>query len=59
MRVAAQPRHGAPERGGTVYLATADAGGMLVSFIQSNYHGFGDGYLAASDHRKDGQAVGF
>ncbi len=27
---------GAPKHGGTVYLTTADASGMLVSFIQSN-----------------------
>ncbi|MBN9409301.1 MAG: gamma-glutamyltransferase family protein [Burkholderiales bacterium] len=30
-------------RGGTVYLTAADAGGMMVSFIQSNYMGFGSG----------------
>lgn len=29
--------------GGTIYLATADEGGMMVSFIQSNYRGFGSG----------------
>lgn len=29
--------------GGTVYLATADQNGMMVSFIQSNYLGFGSG----------------
>ena len=29
--------------GGTVYLSTADASGMMVSFIQSNYLGFGSG----------------
>jgi len=34
---------GAPTRGGTVYLAAADASGMMVSFIQSNYMGFGSG----------------
>ena len=32
-------------RGATVYLATADATGMMVSFIQSNYHGFGSGVV--------------
>ncbi len=34
---------GAPRRGGTVYITTADASGMMVSFIQSNYAGFGSG----------------
>lgn len=34
---------GAPKHGGTVYLTTADASGMMVSFIQSNYAGFGSG----------------
>jgi gamma-glutamyltranspeptidase/glutathione hydrolase len=28
----------------TTYLCTADAGGMMVSLIQSNYTGFGSGY---------------
>ena len=36
---------GAPRHGGTVYLATADASGMMVSFIQSNYIGFGSGVV--------------
>ncbi len=36
-------RAGAPGPGGTVYLTTADATGMMVSFIQSNYMGFGSG----------------
>jgi len=34
---------GAPKTGGTVYLSTADASGMMVSYIQSNYSGFGSG----------------
>ena len=29
----------------TVYLSTADAGGMMVSFIQSNYFRFGSGIV--------------
>lgn len=36
---------GTPPRGGTVYLSTADPGGMMVSFIQSNYMGFGSGVV--------------
>ena len=36
---------GAPKDGGTVYLTAADAGGMMVSFIQSNYAGFGSGVV--------------
>ena len=36
---------GAPPRGGTVYLAAADASGMMVSMIQSNFMGFGSGVV--------------
>jgi gamma-glutamyltranspeptidase / glutathione hydrolase len=36
---------GAPRHGGTVYLTAADEGGMMVSFIQSNYMGFGSGVV--------------
>lgn len=36
---------GTPGGGGTVYLATADEAGMMVSFIQSNYMGFGSGVV--------------
>ena len=36
---------GAPKRGGTVYLTAADASGMMVSYIQSNYAGFGSGIV--------------
>ena len=38
-------RAGAPRHGGTVYLSAADASGMMVSFIQSNYSGFGSGVV--------------
>ena len=37
--------HGTPPRGGTVYLTAADANGMMVSLIQSNYMGFGSGVV--------------
>lgn len=36
---------GAPHEGGTVCLATGDADGMMVSYIQSNYAGFGSGVV--------------
>ena len=36
---------GNPVKGGTIYLSTADEGGMMVSFIQSNYMGFGSGIV--------------
>jgi gamma-glutamyltranspeptidase/glutathione hydrolase len=37
--------HGTPSGGGTVYLTAADEHGMMVSFIQSNYMGFGSGIV--------------
>ena len=36
---------GNPARGGTIYLTAADESGMMVSFIQSNYMGFGSGVV--------------
>ena len=42
------PTHGEPKAlaaGDTVYLATADAAGNMVSLIQSNYLGFGSGVV--------------
>lgn len=45
MKRASQPVFGMPKHGGTVYLTTADADGMMVSLIQSNYMGFGAGVV--------------
>lgn len=39
------PSPGRPPKGGTVYLATADSEGNMVSYIQSNYMGFGSGLV--------------
>ncbi|MBI2753716.1 MAG: gamma-glutamyltransferase family protein [Betaproteobacteria bacterium] len=45
-RKRAQPfAAGTPPKGGTVYLAAADERGMMVSYIQSNYMGFGSGVV--------------
>ena len=42
---AASARAGDPHSGGTVYLTAADESGMMVSFIQSNFKGFGSGVV--------------
>ena len=47
-RRALLPAAGTPFRGGTVYLAAADGEGSMVSFIQSNFRGFGSGLVVPS-----------
>lgn len=42
---AQDPGHGRPAPGGTVYLAAGDPEGRVVSLIQSNYYGFGSGFV--------------
>ena len=42
---ALMPTASQPPRGGTVYMATADGEGNMVSYIQSNYTGFGSGVV--------------
>jgi gamma-glutamyltranspeptidase/glutathione hydrolase len=41
----AKPVSAGIPRGGTVYLTAADASGVMVSMIQSNYMGFGSGVV--------------
>jgi gamma-glutamyltranspeptidase/glutathione hydrolase len=45
MRKARDPSPGQPAKGGTVYLTAADESGMMVSYIQSNFSGFGSGVV--------------
>ncbi len=45
MKRAQDHKAGIPKGGGTVYLTTADERGMMFSFIQSNYMGFGSGVV--------------
>lgn len=45
MKLAQDFGAGNPVKGGTIYLTAADESGMMVSFIQSNYMGFGSGVV--------------
>ncbi len=45
MKQAQDFKAGNPVKGGTIYLTAADESGMMVSFIQSNYMGFGSGLV--------------
>ncbi len=45
MKRAQEHEAGVPKDGGTIYLATADERGMMLSYIQSNYMGFGSGVV--------------
>ena len=47
-KAAKQVEHGDPKliEGDTIYLTVADAKGMMVSLIQSNYRGMGSGLVA-------------
>jgi gamma-glutamyltranspeptidase / glutathione hydrolase len=44
-RARATPASAGVPKGGTVYLTVADASGLMVSMIQSNYMGFGSGVV--------------
>jgi gamma-glutamyltranspeptidase / glutathione hydrolase len=40
-----EPSKPSPGHGDTTFLVTADSSGMMVALIQSNYTGFGSGYV--------------
>ncbi len=48
-----------PTGADTIYLTTADASGMMVSLIQSNYRGMGSGVVPTADAEKPEAALGF
>lgn len=47
------------EQSDTTYLACADAEGLMVSLIQSNYAGMGSGVVIPRSDRRAGQSWGF
>ena len=59
MRRATDFKAGTPEKGGTIYLTAADENGMMVSFIQSNYMGFGSGMVAPGGISLQNRGAGF
>lgn len=48
MKQAQDFKAGNPLKGGTIYLTAADENGMMISFIQSNFMGFGSGCVEPS-----------
>lgn len=48
MKQAQDFKAGNPVKGGTIYLTAADENGMMISFIQSNFMGFGSGCVEPS-----------
>jgi gamma-glutamyltranspeptidase / glutathione hydrolase len=56
---AGQYTSGDPHSGGTVYLCTADDSGMMVSYIQSNFKGFGSGVVAPGGIALHNRGMGF
>ena len=55
--IAARRRHGrlARDAGDTVWMGAADAGGLVVSYIQSIYWEFGSGCVLPRDRRADAE----
>ena len=45
MKRTQEHKAGIPRGGGTIYLTAADEKGMMLSYIQSNYMGFGSGIV--------------
>ncbi len=56
---AGAPTYGAPKPGGTVYIAAADSSGRMISYIQSNYMGFGSGVVAPGGISLQNRGAGF
>jgi gamma-glutamyltranspeptidase/glutathione hydrolase len=50
---------GDPHSGGTVYLCTSDCSGMMVSYIQSNFKGFGSGVVTPGGIALQNRGMGF